>query len=1422
MENLEKYIASLANLKLMAERAKTSLSDLQNRMASGDTGSAALFQKQLQDATALVSTYKTLQKELTKLQAIQEKSGVYGKVSGGATKTPASDTPPVTATKGGDIRFNLEGVDTRFKSALNNLISSLNLGADRIAADAKLKPNLDGTRAIFTGQYKDASGDMRNFKFFLDNLGNFGRNIKELNARAFVGTEVGSRVADYARQRGYDPFTDLKKVLRYEQGAYGTARFSRDVGGITSEDVVRFDKQGNLSSQVPPQKQFRSFTQDIQRDLGDLLKWSVAITAIYGPINAITEAIGLMIQNETELADVSVALNEEVSNTGMVFETVFDSSQRAGESIQGVIEAFGQAYRAAGRVSNEYQRYNTSVQLLNDSLVLSKLSTLDQTEAIDVLTAALYQTAPAGESAANALSRGQDLLDKWVRVSKIASVDVETLATGVAVLGDSAETAGLSVDQLNALVATLAETSIVSGKEAANVAKALIGNYQSESAVRELNRLGIAVTDVSGKTRQFMSVMTEVAAMRESGLIGNEDFNRLTLALGGGGIRRQKDVAAFIENFGRMQQITAAQQGSGGEASEALAKKLDTVNTSATKLSNSFQNLVQSMGDEGGLLDVFTAFIDVGTLTVDVFDQLISRAGKVGPLLVGVAAAFAVFRNKDITASLMNNLNMSAGMAEWITGKRNVLGGNMISGSPLRNAIGRATTLPSVAAVALPAIQNFSSGDTEEGVANVAGGIVGALVGGPVGALVGSAIAEGFVRSTLTYETEFANFFAGAVEKGGQSQGTALSRVRTPQELETAAFESLGGGSQALGKLLALMKRTLTSDFVVQNTPFGKLFGQKIREAGGTSGQYNTTEAAAFNMLKRTNPDLYQEMMAAYAAQGGQLPGTEAPLTSRENILFSTNKDYLRGLQGQRQSDITQQLISGEIKPSDYARRTASLSAFSVSATKGTAALVDEYGNLDDEFGTLEDNYRDFLDIFSSGNDELINQINSQVTAVATLQNIWDNWDPSKKEMEFINPLTGESMVGTRDELQNLLGLTRQSLANTRDYGAEQVRLQNLKLPEIFGSYTSPSFANTNELNAVLQEALKRQEMFYRSPEGGALDSETYEALTKSFEDFSTLVGEAGDTFYKKITEGVDRKFFDEVYKQYQEEGKISGDGKGTPWSALDASAADIRKAEAMAPEYVRRLESMGYESEVTDALYSTSDEQIVKAHGDQKVIQYLLQQILDTEKKQLQGVWNLPEGATAWVPYQSVFGDMLGDKTGLDDFTYPTTSDSKYSDIPGEELSMYGYDSLQDLIDELAGRLTSDDSGYAGGMRKDRGGEFDSQELGGRGERDMIGKMDSFFSRLMDLIGNLTGTRDIVESAYGGTGGRDMSRSGSPLKQSSDAQSVNTKLDIKFSSTTQLMVDGRVLASIVKPYLAADLLRANESGGTVTRNYVI
>jgi hypothetical protein len=265
------------------------------------------------------------------------------------------------------------------------------------------------------------------------------------------------------------------------------------------------------------------------------------------------------------------------------------------------------------------------------------------------------------------------------------------------------------------------------------------------------------------------------------------------------------------------------------------------------------------------------------------------------------------------------------------------------------------------------------------------------------------------------------------------------------------------------------------------------------------------------------------------------------------------------------------------------------------------------------------------------------------------------------------------------------------------------------------------------------------------------------------------------------------------------------------------------------------------------ETLVTTSDKQTIVSHGDQKVIQYLLQQILDTEKKQLQGIWNLPEGSEFFIPWQSAIAgtgatgdEPLTDVNGDDRIAKSLAMDEVYKQRLSEAnpVGMTGQGNKFDMDAIYRKRLSevnpSGMTGNAGGDTIDNmyyrrlHSPNPTEGTGGSGGAKSgagVAEDTGIIGQLMQLLRGFMNPNGPAYKTIGPAGADPAMRIGAKSIGASSAastQPVSNRLDLKLTSTTNLLVDGRVLASIVKPYLAADLMKANESGGTVTRSFVI
>ena len=334
------------------------------------------------------------------------------------------------------------------------------------------------------------------------------------------------------------------------------------------------------------------------------------------------------------------------------------------------------------------------------------------------------------------------------------------------------------------------------------------------------------------------------------------------------------------------------------------------------------------------------------------------------------------------------------------------------------------------------------------------------------------------------------------------------------------------------------------------------------------------------------------------------------------------------------------------------------------------------------------------------------------------------------------------------------------------------------------------------------------------------IPDDTYDALKKSWEDFAVAVKDLGDTFYEKVS-GIEQRFFQQAEKERTGGGAfrvqtidLPSSQKGALQSQIDYFNQYLKKS---FPQYQLNDEEFGviFKDNVTDTL-----------HGDNLAIKLALEKLIDVNQKQLDGIYNLPEGATGFLPYE-LFQAISPAGAGTGGESANLTGGLTFK---GEQTDAYKNGEFY-LENTLSKALDRNEPLY-GGFTKFRG----DQGFAPRQEHNQFGGDLGYAPRSNETttptepynpggFGNVTSAfnsilqtlRDII----GSTGAGIRSPFGSAT-ESQQVPEVSNKLDISIDSNVQLMVDGRVLADIVKSYLASELLQAQQTQSTVTRKYVI
>jgi len=1210
------------------------------------------------------------------------------------------------------------------------------------------------------------------------------------------GETTFGKVSSKATKMGFGE-GDVSSIAK-DMGSNSTViKYFQEADGYIRKMTVTVDQFGTVTSTA--NRRLQGFGESLARDTLEFIKWSLAITLVLGPLQEINKLAQEAVQQQDKLVDTTIALGDSQKSLNTIYDNAYKISQQVSEETGNVVEAFTLAYRATGGVTAETERFAVASKLLVDSLTLSKLAGIDESTAIDTLSAGLKQL---GYS----LEEGNKLLDIWVKATKIANIDLDSLASAFTTAGDLSQAAGISVEQLTGIIAALGEVSESSGDELASITKSVISGFQSDNAKKTLQSYGIAIDDLSGKARNFTDVMDQLSALKQSGVLNSTQYSEITLALGGG-TRRQGVWSALIENWQRVGQVSTGVQNAEGSAADALAKKQETAASAVTRMANAFSNLAVTLGTKGGLLDTFTNILDVTTFLVDKFDALVGVIGKVSPMLIAISAltAFSKVSSKSgaaygevmsgkATGFLSSALYPISGMFSgnvptnvpyvgskegyqrqtWSdTAAYSLMGGKGgFNTSPLAAMLaGAITTGTIVSNLTDSGLNKYQKQDKV--VADIAGGIGGAIASALTGAnpmigvAIGTAISEAFVNATTARTEDFSNFFKKVSVSDTTTPATAADSEKQI-EYQRQAEKAFGGGSAFVGSAKALILSSLinaTSD-LLPNSNLNKVFG----------GQVNMSQNQLLMAnLKATNNPLYNQM--------NQYQEQQNPTTSFENnqTLVDIEKNindkygtFFTQLTTSMKNELLGKLISGQITHADYTTELAAAGKYNttVAGTYGTIGQAYQTKTGENAQKTIED----FAKVFTYSTSDEQDAVAGLVQQIVEYKDKLSTLTVGSSDYNSTQDLMNKAIADTVTLMLQLNGAI-----------AAQIELRGT---------VDLTNVNASSQKQILDLAETMQHQAFLATGGKESDYSAYKNSMKS------LTPEyAGG--YGMPTTGLSSTYIAKAKDQLIQEGKIpeiSTSGVGI--QSISATPSQLQRALTGYEPLLKQLEAVGYKSTAESAIVTLSDGTMTTMTKDWKIVQMLLSQILDVDTKQLEtSTYNFPSGMSAYVPFGAVNQGLSAQGSiGYNNITIPGT-------MPSPAVEQV----TQATIDALAAQQTqvsveptikeSLDRYDRMNNAQNYSDRYDTMNSGTKSPTGIQNLLETLNNTFMNIFGTKIGSLN------------------TQLPVTTDnAKSVNTKLSLNLRTDTEVHLDTAVIARAVSKYQADKLVSMNNSGSTSVR----
>ena len=396
--------------------------------------------------------------------------------------------------------------------------------------------------------------------------------------------------------------TQMERNITEATRRVGTIRLNANIDTRSLDNFSR--PLGRITGQAD------EFTKSMEAANARVLAFGASV----GTINLISSAFKNLISstNEVEeaLTQIKTVGGDTFANLKEVSSGIFDIAKKTGTS-------FKDASEATLEFSRQGKSLKDSLESANAALILTRTTGLDAAESVKGLTTAVNVFNESGLTMAQ-------IVNKLAAVDTAFAVGSRDLIEGISRSASVAQEAGVSFDELAAFITVLQEKTGRGGAVIGNALKTIFTRVQNPEILKDIQKLGIAVTDASGNILPATQVIKSLA-LEFDGLDKNLR-NNLLLKVGGG--FQVDKLAALLGDVALANGKFSSSLNTSANATDQADKKVKQLNQT---LSASAANLGSSFKELGSNIGAITFSKDF----TDIINGLASKATSINKLIFG-------------------------------------------------------------------------------------------------------------------------------------------------------------------------------------------------------------------------------------------------------------------------------------------------------------------------------------------------------------------------------------------------------------------------------------------------------------------------------------------------------------------------------------------------------------------------------------------------------------------------------------------------------------------------------------------------------------------------------------------------------------------------------------------------------------------
>lgn len=413
-------------------------------------------------------------------------------------------------------------------------------------------------------------------------------------------------------------------------------------GQIAFNNVI-----GRLGQVDTGLKSISKTTDKLFNTIGNTVRWGVVASGFQGIMNALHDSVAYVKDLDRSLTDIMMVTDYSRQQMNDYAKSANEAAKALGSTTVAMTDATLVFAQQGFDIPQSSALAERSTKLANASQQQTSVTS-------DQITAMM-----------NAYGIEQDIaaideaLDSWAEVANVSAADVAEIAVGFQKAGSTANTVGVSMDQLNAQISAIESVTREAPENIGNGLKTLYARFADigmgetlEDGVdlgqvtSMLDKVGVEVLNAEGKMNNVGDIMEELMGVWKT--LDSTQKNAIATTLAGK--YQLSRFEALMNRSDLYEDYKEASENAEGTLDAMNEKYINSLQGKLNQLQSSFEGIVLDVMNS----DDFNGIIDGLTTTLDLFQDLIESIGGGQQALSAFGTVAAKVFSKNIASGIGN------------------------------------------------------------------------------------------------------------------------------------------------------------------------------------------------------------------------------------------------------------------------------------------------------------------------------------------------------------------------------------------------------------------------------------------------------------------------------------------------------------------------------------------------------------------------------------------------------------------------------------------------------------------------------------------------------------------------------------------------------------------------------------------------